>query len=55
NKFYLTDSIYTGQLNITRFDTINSILSGTFWFDARDKTTGEVVHITEGRFDNKYN
>ncbi|MBX7206361.1 MAG: hypothetical protein K1X81_13130 [Bacteroidia bacterium] len=55
SKFYYTDSIYTGQLFITRFDTINSILSGTFWFDARDKTTGEVVHITEGRFDNKYN
>jgi len=53
--FFYTDTINNGQINISRLDTINSIISGTFWFDARNKTTGEVVHVTEGRFDNKYN
>ena len=42
---------YSGQLTFSKFDTVNYIFSGTFWFDAVDTVTGKVVHVTEGRFD----
>jgi hypothetical protein len=53
--FYYTDAIYTGKITLTRFDTINYIISGTFSFDAKHFSTGEIIHITGGRFDSKYN
>ncbi|WP_452219187.1 DUF6252 family protein [Lacinutrix undariae] len=52
NIFY-TNSQNTGQLTITRLDLSNSIISGTFWFDAIN-TEGEIVEIREGRFDYVY-
>jgi hypothetical protein len=52
---YYTDSTYEGWLNISRLDSVNSIISGTFSFMGKDVNTGEVVNVTEGRFDNKYN
>jgi hypothetical protein len=45
---------YTGVLNISKLDSINHILSGTFWFDAIDTTTNKTVQIREGRFDVRY-
>lgn len=48
---YETNEINRGQLKITKFDTINQIVSGTFWFDAIDSATGKIVQIREGRFD----
>jgi hypothetical protein len=49
NRFY-TNLINKGELTITRFDDINQIMSGTFWFDAvNDK--GDKVEVREGRFD----
>ena len=53
-----------GQIYITKFDTINSIVSGRFEFSGRCahnnsvtipiKYTGDsIVHITDGRFDIK--
>lgn len=53
-NYYNTDSIRKGQINIKFFDTVNQIVSGTFWFDAIDTTTGKVVQIREGRFDLPY-
>ena len=53
-NFYNTDSIRRGQINIKFFDTVNQIVSGTFWFDAIDTATGKVVQIREGRFDLPY-
>ena len=50
---YLTNSSFTGELSITRVDTVNSIISGTFWFDAIN-TNGVIVEIREGRFDYVY-
>lgn len=50
--WFTTDSIYTGQLNFTRCDTINKIYSGTFYFTAKERD-GRIVKITEGRFDLK--
>jgi hypothetical protein len=50
---YLTNSSFTGELAITRVDTSNSIISGTFWFDAINEQ-GEIVEIRDGRFDYVY-
>lgn len=51
---YYTNNIQKGILQIKHFDTINQIVSGTFWFDALDTTTGKIVQIREGRFDLPY-
>jgi hypothetical protein len=48
-----TNTIKTGKLKITRLDLSNSIISGTFWFDAVN-STGEIVKVREGRFDKHY-
>ncbi len=50
---YYTNTIKTGELKITRVDLANSIISGTFWFDAIN-TAGETVEIRQGRFDWNY-
>jgi len=44
---------YVGELTITKLDTVNFIVAGTFWFDAVSET-GEVVEIRKGRFDIPY-
>lgn len=43
----------TGKIYISRFDTINRIISGTFYFDAVN-SLGEKVEIRDGRFDVKF-
>lgn len=50
---YRTNNTYTGEVNITRCDTINHIYSGTFSFTAVDENTGKTVKVTKGRFDVK--
>jgi len=50
---YETSDISKGELILTRFDETNRIASGTFWFDAAN-ASGEIVHVTEGRFDVKF-
>jgi Family of unknown function (DUF6252) len=52
---YLNYNIYTsltGELTITKFDEINKIASGTFWFNA-ENDKGEKVEVRDGRFDAK--
>lgn len=51
--YYYTNADITGELTITRIDLSNSIISGTFWFDAINED-GDVVEIREGRFDYVY-
>ena len=51
---YQTNAINRGVLSITKFDSTNQIVSGMFWFDAIDSTTGKIVQIREGRFDLPY-
>jgi hypothetical protein len=51
---YKTSEIHKGEINFSKFDDVNGIASGTFWFDAISEE-GEVVEIREGRFDMKYN
>jgi hypothetical protein len=46
------DKEFPGELVITRLDTVNMILSGTFWFDAMNMVN-ETVKIRDGRFDLK--
>lgn len=50
---YGTNNINHGQLVIKKFDTVNQIVSGTFWFDAKN-SSGQIVQIREGRFDLPY-
>ena len=47
---FTTNLINKGELTITRFDDVNQIMSGTFWFDAVNKD-GVKVEVREGRFD----
>ncbi len=50
---YYTNSENVGTLTITKFDRNKNIASGTFEFDAVN-VNGEIVHITQGRFDKKF-
>jgi len=50
---YKTSSSNTGMLKITRYDSANLIISGTFSFDAIN-TAGEKVEVRDGRFDIKF-
>jgi hypothetical protein len=50
---YFTGPKHMGKLVLTRADwnTGRLILSGTLEFEAQDPKTGEVVEVTDGRFD----
>ena len=51
-KYYSTTQKYTGQVNVTRFDYKNKVISGTFEFEAvNKKDSTDVVKVTRGRFD----
>jgi len=51
---YRTDgSLYAGELWVKKLDTINQIVSGTFWFNAVN-SNNDTIKITEGRFDMRY-
>lgn len=50
---YFTNLLQTGELTVSRIDLSNSIISGTFWFDAIN-AEGDIVEIREGRFDYQY-
>jgi len=50
---YSTDSIHTGCISITHYDT-DDWISGTFSFSAKSVITNEEVIIQEGRFDIRY-
>jgi hypothetical protein len=54
NIVWLTDSARGGKVTLLHFDSIRQIISGTFNFDCINKETGEVIKITEGRFDGNY-
>ncbi|WP_439581702.1 DUF6252 family protein [Dyadobacter bucti] len=52
-KNYITSEKATGFVKISKADTINHIISGTFEFYAAN-ATGDIVKITDGRFDIHY-
>ncbi len=47
---YITNSIFNGELYISKFEEAKGIISGNFWFDAVN-SKGEKVEVREGRFD----
>ena len=57
-KNVLYDSYYTqggyAILNITRLDTINHYMAGTFEYNVYAFTKTDMVKVTKGRFDCKY-
>jgi len=50
---YRTNNLIAGEMSIIFLDTVNQIISGTFWFNAISPA-GYTVHISDGRFDKKY-
>jgi hypothetical protein len=50
---YLTSITSTGELTLKKFDTVNQIASGTFWFTAVNNN-GDTVKVTDGRFDVRF-
>ena len=51
---YYTDAANAGTVTITRFDTVAHVAGGTFAYTARAAATGQVVHVTNGKFDVKF-
>ena len=45
---------YDGKIIITKYDRVEKILSGQFYFTAKHSQTGKTISITDGRFDVKY-
>ena len=50
---YSTSNESIGEIFISYFDESKRIISGTFWFDGRNKQ-GEIVKVRQGRFDVTY-
>lgn len=44
-------NINSGELQLSRFDTVNNIISGTFHFTAIDTINLDTVRVENGRFD----
>ncbi|WP_242929446.1 DUF6252 family protein [Pontibacter vulgaris] len=53
NIEFRTNINNTGSLSITAIDKSKRTISGTFYFKARNSTTGEVVEISDGSFNRK--
>ena len=51
SKEFMTGPGHTGSVTVTRADTANGIVSGTFEFTGYDPQTKQTISITEGRFD----
>ena len=51
---YNVDTVHSGSLHLLRLDSINHVVSGTFYFDAYNKYLNKTVKITDGRFDYHY-
>ena len=53
NQFRIFNSMRNnpGSVRITRLDTVNQVISGTFAFDAQYIVDKSIIKITEGRFD----
>ena len=52
---WITDTQYTGTVTITKLDTHNKIVAGTFEFQAGSTVNaGGVLTVSDGRFDIKY-
>ncbi len=55
NGSFNTDSIHTGKVTLTVLDTINHVVSGTFWYACEEQAptvNGGVDSVTNGYFTN---
>lgn len=51
---YNSRTFNKGEINITKLDLVNRIVSGTFWFEATNENySNDKFSITDGRFDLK--
>ncbi len=50
---YKTSVNHSGEIFFKKFDEVNRIASGTFWFEVFDKN-GNIIKVTDGRFDLKF-
>ena len=53
SDIYQTNNIVKGSVTFKRFDLVNQVASGTFWFNAVN-SNGDTARITDGRFDVRY-
>jgi len=53
DKRYTSLEVIESRVNLTRYDTLNLIFSGTFSFTAKNRTGNDTVQVTDGRFDIK--
>ena len=53
SKEFMTGPGHTGTVTVTRADTVNKIIAGTFEFTGYDPKTKQTISISEGRFDVK--
>lgn len=53
-KRFETDAKHPGTITITRLDSVQRIVSGTFEFTPIDRLSGDSVRIQQGRFDLQY-
>ena len=51
---FRTDTIRTGQFNITMIDKTSKIIEGTFYYDAYNPVQNKIVKITDGKFRLQY-
>lgn len=52
-SYFSKNPDFMGKIKFTKVDIPNNIVSGVFEFDAVDKD-GHLIHITDGRFDKKF-
>lgn len=50
---WITSAEATGEVVVTRFDTVNHVIAGTFQFTANARYGSAPITVTEGRFDVK--
>lgn len=52
---WITSATFTGSVNLTKVDTINHIISGTFQFSAGEVfNSAPALGVVDGRFDVRY-
>jgi hypothetical protein len=51
---YITTDTVSGILDVKYFDLTRQIIAGTFWLDAINESSGEVIKIRDGRFDLRF-
>jgi len=50
-NFYMTDTSFTGKITFIKADSVLNIWSANYEFNARNRVTGKLIKITQGRFD----